>query len=366
MQLADKGALVTIDDRIFPSTEIAGVIAIASDRSNSIHRIWRLVENAGEFVSLRNQGDILNILRDGAEGMDGIIDASSHMDITNYGDIWGLLRSSPTLRRAIYYINRYSILLNLRYHIDLRISDRLANTNFVRRHKFEDGYHDTFLAIDMIKLTQIFRGIIGRRITPVDVEFDIPLGRSKPRFEEIFGCEVRSGPGRIRFDRDLLDLPLPGADAKQHSQYSERCDRAMRELLKPLDVAEMVRRVLLARASQIPTLAQIARQLCLSTRTFRRRLSDAGTSYKDLVREARFNMAAHYLATTDLRTEVVAELLGYSDPANFRHAFKRWSGMSPRRFSVAGRAANTAGLCRVPSAAICAQMSEGKTVPHFA
>jgi AraC-like DNA-binding protein len=30
--------------------------------------------------------------------------------------------------------------------------------------------------------------------------------------------------------------------------------------------------------------------------------------------------------------EVIAELLGYSEPAAFNHAFKRWFGQSPRQY----------------------------------
>ncbi|MGN5643411.1 helix-turn-helix domain-containing protein, partial [Burkholderia multivorans] len=38
------------------------------------------------------------------------------------------------------------------------------------------------------------------------------------------------------------------------------------------------------------------------------------------------------VASTGLTTEIIAERLGYSDAANFSHAFKRWTGKAPRQY----------------------------------
>jgi AraC-like DNA-binding protein len=82
----------------------------------------------------------------------------------------------------------------------------------------------------------------------------------------------------------------------------------------------------------LPTLSQIASRLFLSTRTLRRRLEDAQTSYQEIVGEIRRDLAVRYLTQTSLSTEAIAEILGYSDTANFRQAFKRWTGESPQQY----------------------------------
>jgi AraC-like DNA-binding protein len=56
------------------------------------------------------------------------------------------------------------------------------------------------------------------------------------------------------------------------------------------------------------------------------------TSYSQLLDDVRKTMAIRYIASTSLTTEIIAEKLGYSDAANFSHAFKRWTGQAPRQY----------------------------------
>jgi transcriptional regulator GlxA family with amidase domain len=46
----------------------------------------------------------------------------------------------------------------------------------------------------------------------------------------------------------------------------------------------------------------------------------------------RTQLALKYLRDTDLSVEDIAFALGFSDAANFRHAFRRWTDKSPNEF----------------------------------
>ena len=70
----------------------------------------------------------------------------------------------------------------------------------------------------------------------------------------------------------------------------------------------------------------------MSGRTLRRQLAGAGTSYQKLVDRFRCEDAIMCLRDTDMSTEDIAERLGFSDVANFRHAFKKWVGESPAAY----------------------------------
>lgn len=73
----------------------------------------------------------------------------------------------------------------------------------------------------------------------------------------------------------------------------------------------------------------MAQRLHVSARTLRRKLREEMTNYRELVDEVRLGLAKRYLRTPELRVSEIAGLLGYDEVANFRRAFKRWTGQSP-------------------------------------
>ena len=58
-------------------------------------------------------------------------------------------------------------------------------------------------------------------------------------------------------------------------------------------------------------------------------------SAEDVVRKLR---RADELAAAGKTNEEIAARLDYSDAANFRHAFARWTGKNPSAFRTAGKA----------------------------
>ena len=69
-----------------------------------------------------------------------------------------------------------------------------------------------------------------------------------------------------------------------------------------------------------------------SVKTLRRRLAEAGTSYREILASARFNVARRLLGDRDMRLIDVAQSLGYRDPGSFSRAFRAWSGLTPRAY----------------------------------
>jgi len=80
------------------------------------------------------------------------------------------------------------------------------------------------------------------------------------------------------------------------------------------------------------TLDQVAERMHVSVRTLKRRLAEHDTSYSALLDEARRDRATHLLRAGELGVDEIGARLGYSDPANFARAFRRWTGISPRAF----------------------------------
>jgi len=97
-------------------------------------------------------------------------------------------------------------------------------------------------------------------------------------------------------------------------------------------VAGRVYRLLTQVPGQFDDMEAISAKLNTTSRTLRRKLQAEGTSYQGILAEVRCQLAKEYLRTTRLSTEDIADVLGFSDAANFRHAFRRWTGKPTSEF----------------------------------
>lgn len=97
------------------------------------------------------------------------------------------------------------------------------------------------------------------------------------------------------------------------------------------DVGERVRRLLDTQRSLI-SIEDAAQMLHMSVSTLKRRLAETDTSFRDLRESMLKDHAILLLADVSLSLESISSALGYSDLANFSHAFKRWTGIAPGVF----------------------------------
>jgi AraC-like DNA-binding protein len=74
----------------------------------------------------------------------------------------------------------------------------------------------------------------------------------------------------------------------------------------------------------------VAAKLGLSRQTLFRRLKAEGVTFEKVLDELRHKLARHYLNGKNVSVNETAYLVGFSDPAAFSRAFKRWTGSSPR------------------------------------
>ena len=80
---------------------------------------------------------------------------------------------------------------------------------------------------------------------------------------------------------------------------------------------------------------RVARELGMSRQTLYRRLKAEGTTFEDILDAKRRQLAVRYLALDGRSVKATAYQLGFSDPAAFSRAFKRWTGTSPSDFRAA-------------------------------
>jgi AraC-like DNA-binding protein len=169
-------------------------------------------------------------------------------------------------------------------------------------------------------------------------------------YRKVFRCPIQFNQPRNEMvgDAHWLDKPLVQANAFTHAMLLEMCDDVLEKCRTPHGVATRVRQALVMHPGRFALIDEMAEELGISVRTLRRRLDAEQTSYQTIVSDVRQHLAFRYLRETQLTNDEIAERLGYSDAANFRHAFKRWTGKKPGDFRIKTTVASSAGLGQTP------------------
>lgn len=168
---------------------------------------------------------------------------------------------------------------------------------------------------------------------PIEVNLMRKAPSYAAEYERIFGAPVvfESHWNAMRFDPAFLMLKQPPVNRYVFGVLSERADALLKSLQQTKTTRGRVEAILM------PTLHTgevsmdaIAEKLGLSRQTLYRQLKAEGVTYEDVLDELRHKLALHFLAGKKVSVNETAYLVGFSDPAAFSRAFKRWTGMSPR------------------------------------
>ena len=146
------------------------------------------------------------------------------------------------------------------------------------------------------------------------------------RWQQAFGPPLHERPPRhggdviMRFAGMVQSLRRPAA--------KERCFR--KEVEKAIEPMLGVGEV---------SIERVARSLGMSRQTLYRRLREEGVTFEAVLEAKRRQLAIRYLGFDHLSVKAAAYKLGFSDPAAFSRAFKRWTGISPSQLPPGGQMA---------------------------
>ncbi|MEJ8821040.1 AraC family transcriptional regulator [Variovorax humicola] len=156
-------------------------------------------------------------------------------------------------------------------------------------------------------------------------------------YKKVFGVPVRFGQAYNEVIHDVSWLEHQPAYSNKitHAMVREVCEQALQSMKNPLGLAGKVHQRLLSQPGRFANSDAMANEFGLSDRTLRRRLEAEHTSFQQILLDVRRHLAIRYLRETPMSNEEIADRLGYSDAANFRHAFKRWTGKQPSLYRQA-------------------------------
>jgi AraC-like DNA-binding protein len=153
-------------------------------------------------------------------------------------------------------------------------------------------------------------------------------------YERYLGCQVRFGQpmSELVYPKSILSAKPRMAHGLTSKILQETCDRILGEVKTSTGVSGEVYQIIASTPGHSPSMEAVAGQICTTVRTLNRKLNAEGTSFTKILDDVRWNLASEYLRSTKLSIDDISELVGFSDAANFRHAFRRWTGSTPARY----------------------------------
>jgi AraC-like DNA-binding protein len=250
-----------------------------------------------------------------------------------------VMRTCPNLREAIACSVRYTHLMHEATDIVLEEGADFATVYW----RITDAVPQAPAANDFVvaSAVSLWRRHTGVQRLPVEIHFEHEDPTSAADYARIFDCPVKLGmpQNAIVMRRSSLDLPLPRADRGLHAAFDLHARTLLERLRKDDGVSVRAREIMLAQLSNGDTsMETIARKLAMSIATLRRRLEEEGTSHREILDNARYQLAVRYLRDRRLATSEVAFLLGFSHVTALHKAFKRWTGgVTPAEFRSRSR-----------------------------
>ena len=258
---------------------------------------------------------------------------AQRFDLRELGLLYYVPASSETLGDALQRVARYSTTHNEGVRIVYRHGKETSvSFEYVGVARAADRHQIEFVVTTLVRLC---RQLTGRHLLPCSVKLMHRRIELPSEFRALFGCDVIFGStlDEITYPGPASRLSVASADPYLNSLLIKYCDEALsnrqvRSTAWRLNVENAIAPLLPHGQARI---AEIARRLGVSPRTLGRRLASERTRFTKVLDSLRFDLAKRYLRESNLPISEVAWLLGYRETSAFNHAFKRWTGKTPKQ-----------------------------------
>lgn len=282
-----------------------------------LHQCWNFFERAAQLEGIDNLGIL----------------AGQQAEISELGVFGHLLCQSLTL---------FDLLTTLEKTINTYISiDQIWMTQegdqAGMHHRYNNpptpGSQQARLYTVVLYL-KVFQLVLGRAWRPIAIHLQVSPSKSLINIEMFADAQIvfDQPSSAIIFPRSLLRSPFQQPATAHTSAYQSDYETLRSSAPSP-DFSGSLKQLLRSLLRDgYPNIDWVAEVAGMSTRSLQRRLADNDLNYSHLVDQVRFEVAVHWLQNTDIKLVEIAHELGYTDAANFTRAFKRWTGISPRKF----------------------------------
>lgn len=255
------------------------------------------------------------------------------------GVIGHLGSASPSVRNAFESVQRLTPLLweDFECGLETRGDAAFFRCGSVRSSASAE---DRFTREYAVALTvAMSRSRSSEGAGPIEARFSYPAPPYAEEYDRILQLPVRfdAGEDGVLLPTAMVDAANPVADAGLIELLERYAAEQLAGIAAATRFCDRVRAcVRAAQPAGCLTATEVAQRLSVSPRTLRRRLSEEGSSYREIVDEVRADLARHHLAREKRDIDDVALMLGFSDQSAFTKAFRRWTGRTPAEFARRG------------------------------
>lgn len=264
---------------------------------------------------------------------------------SSYGMYGYALLCAESMRQAFDTAVQFHQLANPTMPITWTECDGQASWLFPRLEDLpwlegDEALYRFLLELQFVIHVTFIKDVMGAWCVPARADLIVPVPAHAAELATMLSCVPTFGQAinRLSYPAVWLVRAPQLANPITAAQVSEHCAKLLEDCAGPTGIARRVVQELTRSPGRFPDIEDVAGRLCMTSRTLRRKLEAEGTSYSALLVSVRKALALDYLGTTSLSTEGIASTLGFSDAVGFRHAFKRWTGMTPSEYRRSPRA----------------------------
>lgn len=259
------------------------------------------------------------------------------LNLSRWGILGMALISAGSLRDALRTAGRYRLLIHSRFDLPPEQRGSSVVIRIARREDMAFPVNEIYAHEMLIgTLTSMIGDLLSEPFSFSRIELHYSAPGHRRSYTRHCGCNVEFDrpESRLWMPGELMTRPLNLANPITEGQVAVLCEREFTRLsqLREGDIVWMVRGELARAGSPLPDLEALAGRLAMSSRTLRRRLQEAGTSFRAVLQEHQLQIAMHGLSGEQLPIAQIARQCGFDNVAGFREAFKRWTRMTPREY----------------------------------
>lgn len=156
-------------------------------------------------------------------------------------------------------------------------------------------------------------------------------------YEQLFQCDVIFDQPTcgFSFNTKVLSKPLVRSYQDLQAWLKDTPNDLLNMPGRETSVSSQVKAELqlqFTRETKFYPFEKLCEKLRLSPQVTRRRLSEEGSSFQKLKDNIRCDRACQLLKNSELSIDLVADRIGFSEPAALNRAFKKWTGQTPAQY----------------------------------